>query len=163
MPSKQLVPVLRRFDGDGMLHAVRISDRRASYSNSYVLTTRLTKERAAGRSLFSKVCDGAQSGECLVAHSVMLCGVARHGAWGRCQGLYCLAHWQSADLAKDTGFWELLAHIPRPRCMRQPCCMLWRRLDQRLLAMQPDRCTCSWGSCAGCQARCASRRSLCSG
>ncbi len=55
----QLMPAWRRFDGDGMLHAVRISDGRASYSNSYVQTTRLTKERAAGRALFSKVCGDA--------------------------------------------------------------------------------------------------------
>ena len=44
-----------RFDGDGMLHAVRIKGGRASYSNAYVRTTRLEKEQAAGRSLFSKV------------------------------------------------------------------------------------------------------------
>lgn len=46
---------VRRFDGDGMLHAVRIRGGKASYSNSYVKTSRLQKEVAAGRSLFSKV------------------------------------------------------------------------------------------------------------
>lgn len=37
-----------------MLHAVRIRGGQASYSNSYVETSRLQKEKAAGRSLFSK-------------------------------------------------------------------------------------------------------------
>ena len=37
-----------------MLHAVRIQGGRASYSNSYVETSRLQKEVAAGRPLFSK-------------------------------------------------------------------------------------------------------------
>ena len=53
-----------RFDGDGMLHAVRIHGGQASYSNSYVGTTRLAKERAAGRSLFSKVCSTAWPAAC---------------------------------------------------------------------------------------------------
>ena len=48
-----------------MLHAVRISGGRASYSNSYVRTTRLAKERAAGRSMFSKVCCGASFAACI--------------------------------------------------------------------------------------------------
>ena len=61
----QHVVTVRRFDGDGMLHAVRISGGRASYTNSYVRTTRLAKERAAGRSIFSKVCNPASPTACL--------------------------------------------------------------------------------------------------
>ena len=77
---------MRRFDGDGMLHAVRINGRRASYSNSYVRTTRLAKERAAGRSLFSKVRDDCvlppvtdpmlQCQPCSRRCSLLCCGLA---------------------------------------------------------------------------------------
>ena len=79
------LPVFHRFDGDGMLHAVRIRNGRVSYSNSYVQTTRLTKERAAGRSLFSKVCAGTLilSTE-LSPIKVIQFGAAWPAAWQGC-------------------------------------------------------------------------------
>ena len=40
-----------RFDGDGMLHAVRIKAGKASYSNAYVQTSLLKQEKKAGRAL----------------------------------------------------------------------------------------------------------------
>ncbi|GLC54223.1 hypothetical protein PLESTB_000836900 [Pleodorina starrii] len=45
------------FDGDGMLHLVRIRDGRASYCNRFVDTERLRQERAAGRPLFMRLGD----------------------------------------------------------------------------------------------------------
>ncbi len=45
----------RRFDGPGMLHAVRIKDGKASFSNTYVQTSRLKQERRAGHPLFMTV------------------------------------------------------------------------------------------------------------
>ncbi|GFR51519.1 hypothetical protein Agub_g13935 [Astrephomene gubernaculifera] len=45
------------FDGDGMLHAVRIRNGRVSYCNRYVDTERLRQERAAGRPLFPRLGD----------------------------------------------------------------------------------------------------------
>ncbi len=44
-----------RFDGDGMLHAVRIKDGKASYSNAYVQTSKYKQEKKAGRPLFFTV------------------------------------------------------------------------------------------------------------
>jgi carotenoid cleavage dioxygenase len=40
------------FDGDGMLHAVRLGDGQASYANRYVRTRGFELERAAGRALW---------------------------------------------------------------------------------------------------------------
>ncbi|KAG2490110.1 hypothetical protein HYH03_011416 [Edaphochlamys debaryana] len=45
------------FDGDGMIHAVRIRNGKASYCNRYIETDRLKQERAAGRPLFIKLGD----------------------------------------------------------------------------------------------------------
>ena len=45
-----------RFDGDGMLHAVRIKAGKASYSNAYLQTSLLKQEKKAGRSLKLKAC-----------------------------------------------------------------------------------------------------------
>ena len=39
------------FDGDGMLHAIRIKDGQASYDNRWVRTERFKQERAAGKAL----------------------------------------------------------------------------------------------------------------
>lgn len=44
-----------RFDGDGMLHAVRIKDGKAAYSNAYVQTSKFKQEKKAGRPLFFTV------------------------------------------------------------------------------------------------------------
>jgi carotenoid cleavage dioxygenase-like enzyme len=44
-----------QFDGDGMIHAVRIKGGKAAYSNHWVLTERLRQEQNAGRALFLKV------------------------------------------------------------------------------------------------------------
>jgi len=45
------------FDGDGMLHAVRIRKGNATYCNRYVETARLQQERRAGEPLFVKFGD----------------------------------------------------------------------------------------------------------
>ncbi len=45
-----------RFDGDGMLHAVRIKAGKASYSNAYVQTSLLKQEKKAGKPLKLQVC-----------------------------------------------------------------------------------------------------------
>ena len=42
---------LCRFDGEGMLHAVRIKAGKASYSNAYVQTSLYKQEKKAGRLL----------------------------------------------------------------------------------------------------------------
>ena len=44
-----------RFDGDGMVHAVRLKNGKVSYSNRWVETSRLQQERDAGKPLFGKV------------------------------------------------------------------------------------------------------------
>lgn len=44
------------FDGDGMVHAFRLKDGRASYCNRLVETDGLKVERAAGRALYNGVC-----------------------------------------------------------------------------------------------------------
>ncbi|KAG2440102.1 hypothetical protein HXX76_004216 [Chlamydomonas incerta] len=45
------------FDGDGMLHGVRLKGGKASYANKYVDTERLKQERAAGGPLFPRLGD----------------------------------------------------------------------------------------------------------
>lgn len=54
-PNPQFPPLGRYhwFDGDGMLHGVRIQDGRASYRNRYVQTAGLREERAAGQALWT--------------------------------------------------------------------------------------------------------------
>jgi carotenoid cleavage dioxygenase-like enzyme len=50
------------FDGDGMVHACRIKDGRASYCNRWVETSRLQQERSAGWPMFGKLGDLAGFG-----------------------------------------------------------------------------------------------------
>ncbi len=52
-PNPQFDPVgsYHWFDGDGMVHAIRIKEGRASYDNRWVRTERFKQERAARRSL----------------------------------------------------------------------------------------------------------------
>ncbi|HZP40049.1 MAG TPA: carotenoid oxygenase family protein [Candidatus Binatia bacterium] len=45
------------FDGDGMIHAIRLRDGRASYRNRWVASAGLREERAAGRALFPGLLD----------------------------------------------------------------------------------------------------------
>eukprot|EP00898_Chlorokybus_atmophyticus_P006562 jgi/Chlat1/6907/Chrsp52S06635 len=45
------------FDGDGMLHGVRIKDGKATYINRFVRTARLAQEEAHGRPIFIKMGD----------------------------------------------------------------------------------------------------------
>jgi carotenoid cleavage dioxygenase len=45
------------FDGDGMIHAIRLHDGRASYHNRYVASAGLAEERAAGRATFPGLLD----------------------------------------------------------------------------------------------------------
>lgn len=44
-----------RFDGDGMLHAVRIKAGKASFSNAFVQTSLYKQEKRAGRAISLKV------------------------------------------------------------------------------------------------------------
>ncbi len=54
-PNPQFVPVepYHWFTGDGMLHAIRFGQGRASYRNRWVRTPRFLAEREAGRPLFA--------------------------------------------------------------------------------------------------------------
>ncbi len=70
-PKPYTHPAARRFDGDGMLHAVRIAGGAASYSNHWVRTKRLDAEQAAGWPLFMKVRRAPEGG-----------GGAVRSAWG---------------------------------------------------------------------------------
>jgi carotenoid cleavage dioxygenase len=45
------------FDGDGMIHAIRLRDGRASYRNRWVKSAGLAEERAAGRATFPSLLD----------------------------------------------------------------------------------------------------------
>jgi len=60
-PNPQFAPRGRHhwFDGDGMIHAFRLRDGRASYRNRWVRTSRFARERAAGEALFGGVADVA--------------------------------------------------------------------------------------------------------
>ena len=44
-----------RFDGDGMVHAVRIKDGAAAYSNRLVKTHRLANEKRRGYAMYQRV------------------------------------------------------------------------------------------------------------
>lgn len=43
------------FDGDGMVHAIRIKDNKASYANRWIQTSRLKQEKAYKRPVFVKI------------------------------------------------------------------------------------------------------------
>lgn len=61
--SWMLPPGYHWFDGDGMLHACRIKDGKASYCNRYVETSKLKQEKKAGRwAAWWPVCTTAVSG-----------------------------------------------------------------------------------------------------
>ena len=53
-PNQAFEPIGRYhwFDGDGMIHAIRLEDGRASYRNRWVLSDGLKEERAAGQALY---------------------------------------------------------------------------------------------------------------
>ena len=55
-----------RFDGDGMLHTVRIKKGKASYSNAYVQTSLYKQEKNARRPLSLKVSFSGTGIECRV-------------------------------------------------------------------------------------------------
>ncbi|KAL6763315.1 carotenoid cleavage dioxygenase [Haematococcus lacustris] len=48
---------LHWFDGDGMVHSVRVKGGHASYANSYIKTTRLQQEKEAQKPMFLKMGD----------------------------------------------------------------------------------------------------------
>jgi carotenoid cleavage dioxygenase len=50
------------FDGDGMTHAVRIKNGKASYGNRYIETHRLKTEKKAGFPIYDKIGDAAGAG-----------------------------------------------------------------------------------------------------
>ena len=49
--------LIARFDGDGMVHAVRIKDGGVTYRNKFVRTQRFLKEKKLGYPAYSKVQD----------------------------------------------------------------------------------------------------------
>ena len=51
-PAFKPITYMFPFDGDGMLHALRLHEGRASYRNRFVLTPGLRAERRAGRALY---------------------------------------------------------------------------------------------------------------
>ena len=51
-PIHHAIGVYHPFDGDGMLHAVRFHDGRASYRNRFIETTGFLAEQAAGKALW---------------------------------------------------------------------------------------------------------------
>jgi carotenoid 9,10(9',10')-cleavage dioxygenase 1 len=57
------------FDGDGMVHAVRIKGGQPTYANRYVQTARLQAERAAGHALYAKF--GDYRGAWALGHMVL--------------------------------------------------------------------------------------------
>src|SRR5215213_11391378 len=58
-PNPQFPPIKNYhvFEGDGMLHGVRIREGRASYRNRYIRTPYWKAENAAGRALFGSFLD----------------------------------------------------------------------------------------------------------
>lgn len=58
-PNPQFAPTgnYHWFDGDGMLHAVRLRDGKASYRNRYVRTKGFEEEKKAGKALYSGLLD----------------------------------------------------------------------------------------------------------
>jgi carotenoid cleavage dioxygenase len=58
-PNPQFTPIKNHhwFEGDGMLHGVRIRGGRASYRNRYIRTAGWKAERAAGKALFGSFLD----------------------------------------------------------------------------------------------------------
>jgi carotenoid cleavage dioxygenase len=69
-PNPQFAPRGRYhwFDGDGMIHAFRFRDGRASYRNRWVRTARFQAERAAGEALFGGLGDMGASDPRLLAN-----------------------------------------------------------------------------------------------
>jgi carotenoid cleavage dioxygenase len=51
-PAYKPISYLFPFDGDGMLHALRLRDGKAAYRNRFVVTAGLRAERRAGRALY---------------------------------------------------------------------------------------------------------------
>ena len=47
--------MIARFDGDGMVHAVRIEDGAVTYTNKFVRTQRFMKEKKLGYPAYAKV------------------------------------------------------------------------------------------------------------
>jgi len=58
-PNPQFTPTgnYHWFDGDGMLHGVRLEDGQASYRNRYVRTAGWQEEREAGKALYGGLAD----------------------------------------------------------------------------------------------------------
>ncbi|MCD8489474.1 MAG: carotenoid oxygenase family protein [Desertifilum sp.] len=63
-PNPQFPPLgeYHWFDGDGMLHGVRLQNGKASYCNRYIKTQGFEQERQAGRALFGGLLEPSQAG-----------------------------------------------------------------------------------------------------
>ncbi|MGB3514110.1 MAG: carotenoid oxygenase family protein, partial [Microcoleaceae cyanobacterium] len=61
-PNPQFKPIgqYHWFDGDGMLHGVRISDGKASYSNRYVRTNKFQIEKQEGKAVWGGLLEPPQ-------------------------------------------------------------------------------------------------------
>ena len=66
--------VMPRFDGDGMVHAVRIKDGTVTYTNKFVRTQRFMKEKELGYPAYAKVLDDehCKAYSHLIAHGTVL-------------------------------------------------------------------------------------------
>ena len=85
-PNPQFDPLTRYhvFDGDGMLHAVRLGEGRASYHNRYVESTGLLIERREGEALFGGLSEFRMPPEEFLAEAGMMkntanTNIVKHG------------------------------------------------------------------------------------
>ncbi|GAB4814752.1 hypothetical protein N2152v2_001798 [Parachlorella kessleri] len=94
------------FDGDGMVHAVRIKDGKASYCNRFVETARLHQERKAGYGVFGRF--GDSKGKAGLVHMVLRIlkerlGIITPSKVGRGTGNTALAYHAEKVLALHEG------------------------------------------------------------
>ncbi|KAI3439747.1 uncharacterized protein J3R85_004391, partial [Psidium guajava] len=64
-PNPQFIPrgAYHLFDGDGMLHSIRISQGRATFCSRYVKTNKYTVERSLGSPVFPNIFSGFSDGD----------------------------------------------------------------------------------------------------
>lgn len=114
-PNPQHTPRGRHhwFDGDGMVHAIRLHDGRVSYRNRWVRTARFALERAAGESLFGGLAD-VTAGDPRAA-GTSLNPANTHVVWhgGKLLAL-CeagLPHWLDPVTLETVGPWDFAGRL----------------------------------------------------